>query len=149
MGMQIDPLIRFVAKVEPTDDCWRWMGTILPNGYGHFRGYGSKMILAHRFAYEEFVGSIPQGLQIDHLCRNRWCVNPDHLEPVTNRENAFRGVAPSIALHLAGRCARGHSRFYVVNTSERGPRRRCRECENEWQRIRRAKRRAARAKVSR
>ena len=60
------------------------------------------MVMAHRFAYEEYVGPIPDGLQIDHLCRNKWCVNPEHLEPVTCRENALRGVAPSVRLAPGG-----------------------------------------------
>ena len=129
--MQVDAVDRFLAKVEPlADGCWRWTGSRIPNGYGNFRGYESRMVMAHRFAYEEFVGPIPDGLQIDHLCRNKWCVNPEHLEPVTNRENQLRGEAPMVALHIAGVCIRGHTGpFSYVNASDGRRRRKCRTCE--------------------
>lgn len=134
---------RFLAKVDVTDEgCLRWTGTVLPNGYGHFRGDLSQMTLAHRFAYETFVGPIPRGLHIDHLCRNRLCVNPAHLEPVTCRENALRGEAPTVALHLAGRCARGHTDF-VTLVSEGRTRRICRTCRNERSKEHQRRRRAA------
>lgn len=67
--------------------CWRWLGHCLSSGYGRV---GARGILAHRLAYEELVGPIPDGLEIDHLCRNRGCVNPAHLEPVTHVENLRR-----------------------------------------------------------
>lgn len=82
-------LDRFWAKVEKRDDgCWFWTGSKLPAGYGHFaKG------LAHRWSYEQFVGPIPEGLTIDHLCVNPSCVNPEHMEPVTASENSRRAVA--------------------------------------------------------
>lgn len=84
---------RFWQKVEKSaDGCWLWAGTILPSGYGQFR-VGLGRARAHRFAYELLVGEIPEGLTIDHLCRNIRCVNPDHLEPVTAAENVRRAVA--------------------------------------------------------
>lgn len=85
-----DDTKRFWSKVEKTDTCWLWRGFTTKKGYGHFAlGRGYKQ--AHRHSYELLVGKIPSHLQIDHLCRVRNCVNPDHLEPVTSRENALRG----------------------------------------------------------
>lgn len=92
---------RFWAKVDRSGDCWIWTGSKTQNGYGscHFVGE----TLAHRWAYREFVGEIPEGLHIDHLCRVRDCVNPAHLEAVTQRENNDR--AGYEALHAAARLA--------------------------------------------
>lgn len=81
---------RFWSKVEVTDGCWFWTGWLNKKGYGQFDIPGWKP-RAHRLAYELMVGRILDGLQLDHLCRNRRCVRPDHLEPVTNRENSRRG----------------------------------------------------------
>ena len=79
----------FFGKVKKTNTCWIWNGCVR-NGYGLFR-YKEKVIGAHRFSYELLRGPIPKGLQLDHLCRVRNCVNPNHLEPVTQAENLRRG----------------------------------------------------------
>lgn len=71
--------------------CWVWSGSPSTRGYGKITVAGT-IFYAHRFMYELHVGPIPDGLYIDHLCRNKMCVNPDHLEPVTHRENLMRGV---------------------------------------------------------
>lgn len=83
-------LERFWARVDKSGDCWLWTGSRSGNGYGRL-WLNKHMIYAHRFAYELLVGPIPEGLQIDHLCRVRHCVNPAHLEPVTQGVNIRRG----------------------------------------------------------
>ncbi len=92
--------VDFWSHVDATGDCWEWTAYRNPAGYGHFtKKY------AHRVAYETLVGPIPAGLQIDHLCRNTSCVNPDHLEPVTPRENTLRSPASR-----PRQCPQGHPR---------------------------------------
>lgn len=107
------PPPRFWDKVDKTDSCWVWTGIKNSLGYGLFT-IGSKKLLAHRYLYQRLVGPIPEGLQLDHLCRNKACVNPSHLEPVTASENIrraipfkrnYRGVSASLS---ATHCAHGH-----------------------------------------
>lgn len=81
------------VHVEPGLDsspCWRWTGPQMPAGYGKHRVTGQRERPAHVVAFEHYVGPVPVGLQLDHLCRNRWCVNPQHLEPVTASVNTTR-----------------------------------------------------------
>ncbi len=85
--LRVPILARFGMSVDITGSCWEWKGALDSGGYGMIRGE-----MAHRYAYKLFKGDIPTGLTIDHLCRNRKRVNPNHLEPVTNRENIRRGV---------------------------------------------------------
>lgn len=101
---------RFLEKVDLStpDECWEWKGYIDPEGYGRFYLDGQSF-KAHRACHVLFVGPIPKGLFIDHLCRNTRCVNPDHIEPVTPRENVMRGMAPSAVTNRTGVCQRGHS----------------------------------------
>ena len=108
---------------------------MLPNGYGHF-SIKHKFRLAHRVAYELSVGPIPEGLTIDHLCRNHLCVNPAHLEPTTQRVNILRGTGPSALNAVKTACLRGHS-FDAQNTitNKRGTRS-CRQCKVQWARDR-------------
>lgn len=106
------PLVeRFWVKVEKTPTCWLWKGTILTSGYGQItesNNVGGKSKLAHRLSYEIHKGVIPRGLHLDHLCRVRHCVNPDHLEPVTPKENNRRSGSPSALNALKTHCVHGH-----------------------------------------
>ncbi len=120
---------RFWAKVELTEDCWVWTGHLR-------RGYGTLMQdgrdgSAHRFAYESFVGPIPEGLEIDHLCRNRACVNPAHMEPVSRRENILRGEGTAAKNARKTHCKRGHALSGENVYLYRGTMRHCRECNRE------------------
>lgn len=118
---------RFYAKVEPMLDdlgCWEWTGCKNPKGYGLFKSqFGN---VAHRFAWCLLFGAVPAGLELDHLCRNRGCVNPSHLEAVTHRENLSRGAIGHYDRPSA--CKNGHP-FSATNThSLYGKYRQCREC---------------------
>lgn len=103
---------RFASKFEVLDSgCWRWTAFLDKAGYGRIRSDGGRAgesLYAHRVSYELHIGKIPDGLVLDHLCHNRWCVNPAHLEPVSQGENVRRGDAPAMILHARGTCKNGH-----------------------------------------
>lgn len=107
---------RFWAKVDASGDCWMWTAGQSSTGYGGFR-FEDRWQGAHRVAYTLLVGPIPEGYELDHLCRVRRCVNPDHLEPVLHRENVVRGLGP-VHQRAKTTCKRGHP-FDAANTYQR------------------------------
>ena len=132
--------LRFWTKVNKSRSCWLWLGGGDGQGYGSFK-YNGKTIRAHRFAYQICKGAIPKGLQIDHLCRNRICVNPDHLEVVVRRINILQGVGPTALHYNQDTCIHGHT-FDAANTyfDVRRGRRQCRACRNRMCRALRQRR---------
>jgi hypothetical protein len=103
-------LERFWDKVlVDSNDCWNFY-SMVRNGYGRFK-INNKTLSAHRFAYEVNNGKIPYGLTLDHKCRNTQCVNPNHLEPVSQKVNVLRGNAPSARAKRTNFCIRGHPLF--------------------------------------
>lgn len=141
---------RFWAKVDRRGpgECWPWRAYISPSGYGRFRVHSRRTVWqAHRWAYEPMVGPIPPGLYIDHLCRNRACVNPAHMECVTNGENVLRGVGLAAENARKTHCWRGHQLSGRNLTSNRAGARVCVECARLNSRSCRAKVRASRMEV--
>ena len=138
---------RFWARVDITDGCWLWTGASL-------RGYGKmwsgtytpaghpKTMHVHRYSYELHVGLIPEGMDLDHLCRNRLCVRPDHLQPVTRRENIARGESIIARQIKQTHCIHGHE-FTEENTYRHRGHRYCRTCREDVSRRRRRKRQRA------
>jgi hypothetical protein len=148
--MKKSAIDRFMEKIQVSDSgCWLWTAYVMPNGYGTFRlprsSYGTfkdgkSMVLAHRFAYEALVGPIPDGASIDHLCRVRHCVNPEHLEPVTQRINVLRGESGPAHNARKTHCKRGHEltpdNVAIRTLRDGGPSRVCITCRRIYMRAR-------------
>ena len=126
---------RFLEKIypEPNSGCWLWSGAVNNYGYGQIRIDG-RIVYAHRYSYELYVSEIPGGMELDHKCRNPYCVNPNHLEPVTHRENILRGMSPSARQARQKFCVHGHSligdNLYLRKSGGRN----CKTCNRERQR---------------
>jgi HNH endonuclease len=140
---------RFLRYVQKTENCWLWLGHISRLGYGSFFSRQFQSSQAHRVSYQLFIGEVPKELTLDHLCRVRHCVNPDHLEPVTLRENILRGTGPSAILARRTHCKHGHpwdesNTIYYANPKG-VPKRHCRQCIINRGRRNRAKEKAARS----
>ena len=126
-------VVRFSCKIRPRGDCYEWIGMIdRRTGYGRFKCKG-ETLFAHRFAYTVAMGPIPKPLQIDHLCRHRWCVRPSHLDAVTAKENINRGISAD-RNRAKTHCPRGHA-YDEPNTYHQrsksavsGRSRRCKAC---------------------
>jgi hypothetical protein len=115
-------------KVDPKTGCWEWQRSKSEYGYGR-KPHRGRNVMAHRFFYELLVGPVPQGLELDHLCRNPACCNPRHLEPVTHRENILRGNTEPARNAVKTHCPQGHAytpeNVYIrPGTHQRG----CRTC---------------------
>lgn len=139
-------------KQVSLDECWLYAGQQFGGGYGRIDSWlkdlkKSKTYLAHRVMYENCVGPIPEGLVLDHLCRNTICINPDHLEPVTDAENLRRGVGEAARNSKKTHCIRGHE-FSPGNTrlihKGKDLNRACRECDRRWSSIGYSRRKAIR-----
>ena len=137
MGRPSTPLLaRLEARFNRTAGCWIWTGKVDNTGYGSFgmRDNGkSRTRSAHKIVYEVFVGKVPDGMQLDHLCRTPLCVNPEHLEVVTPRENTMRSNGLAAVNARKTHCKWGHE-FTADNTyvpAKRPNRRYCKICRSE------------------
>jgi hypothetical protein len=142
----LEPMTRFLSKVNVDGPCWEWVGQLNAQGYGVF-SFRRKDESAHRWLYQQLVATVPDGLELDHLCRNRACVNPDHLEPVTHKVNVLRGSGVAAEHARKTRCIRNHelagSNLRIRIKAGRYVERVCRQCFND----RRKERAANGAKV--
>lgn len=135
--------LRVLARIVEVDGCWLYQGADNGAGYriikvGTRRGGAKRRnVYVHRLIFAAYYGRIPEGMELDHRCRSRACVNPAHLDLVTHRENILRGTSPSAHQAAQTHCKRGHL-FDDANTIVSGRKRRCRICNREWRAARAA-----------
>lgn len=146
MGSRRRPAVdRFAEKVALTESgCIEWIASLNNRGYGTFASGHGSTVVAHRWSYEYHVGPIPSGFQLDHLCENRACINPDHLDPVTARANLLRAAGMAAINASKTHCPAGHAysgdNLYIV---PKNGDRRCRTCAPMHAAARRANNRKA------
>lgn len=132
LGLSEADVRRFWSHVEKTQTCWLWTGALKPSGYGNFHiglGDGGRLVPpAHRVSYLLAGKSIEPAEVVDHICRVRHCVNPDHLRAVTNQENVLAGIGPTAINARKTHCKRGHE-FTQENTIATATGRECRACK--------------------
>lgn len=141
------PKLRNLMRHVSFDDasgCWNWTGQKSPKGYAvtHFKGISTTR--AHRVFYMLLVGEVPKGFELDHLCRNRSCVNPDHLEVVTTKVNVLRGIGPTAINARKTHCIRGHPLSGDNLYTRRSGKRQCRICIRQQRKPRKDLRRQRR-----
>lgn len=127
--MQIEN--RFWAKVNKGPGCWEWTANRSSEGYGQF-SIGGRLNAAHRVASELTDGPIPAGIVLDHRCRNKGCVNPKHLDRVTQRENTIRGVGPAAINYRKTQCVHAHAYTPENTIINKDGTRRCRTCKRGY-----------------
>jgi len=127
--MTLSLLDRLADRFAVDDGCWEWTAGHMKGGYGIVRVDG-RQCLAHRVIYELLVGPIPEGKELDHLCRNTGCVRPSHLEPVKHRENVLRGEGLAARQAKQTHCGKGHL-LSGSNLRMQGRKRVCRRCNME------------------
>lgn len=138
MPARRDWLVRFLEKfaVDERTGCWNWIASCQPSGYGQMTVEKAPSVptvtTAHRISFEVFVGPIPEDLTVDHLCRNRRCVNPAHLEVVTNKENILRGTSPVAINKRKTHCPKGHPLSGRNIAFAKSGSRICRACKRDW-----------------
>lgn len=130
----IDRLLEKIQKLPDSPGCWLWTGSIhATSGYGQVWSQAiGRVDRAHRLVYQTLIGPIPEGLELDHLCRTRSCVNPAHLEPVTSLTNWSRGMSLPAINARKTHCSRGHAYDQANTRYDHLGARHCITCQNIW-----------------